>query len=155
MIDLSLLPDGGVGWLDASGESPDIVISTRVRLARNLEGYAFSAVCSSSKIGLGVNPARAAGGTTYTSDRTWMVMLAGGFYLTERTPGVATMLRDGEHCAFYDDTESCLAQCDRYLADAAQRNSIRVAGEAFVRANHTYDQRISNLLENRAFVNPL
>jgi protein arginine kinase len=42
MIDLSLLPDGGVGWLDASGESPDIVISTRVRLARNLEGYAFS-----------------------------------------------------------------------------------------------------------------
>ena len=42
MIDLSLLPDGGVGWLDASGESSDIVISTRVRLARNLEGYAFS-----------------------------------------------------------------------------------------------------------------
>src|SRR5688500_2139070 len=42
MIDLTLLPDGGVGWLDASGESADIVISTRVRLARNLEGYAFS-----------------------------------------------------------------------------------------------------------------
>jgi len=42
MIDLSLLPDGGVGWLDASGESADIVISTRVRLARNLEGYAFA-----------------------------------------------------------------------------------------------------------------
>ncbi len=42
MIDLSLLPDGGVGWLDASGENSDIVISTRVRLARNLEGYAFS-----------------------------------------------------------------------------------------------------------------
>ncbi len=42
MLDLSLLPDGGVGWLDASGESADIVISTRVRLARNLEGYAFA-----------------------------------------------------------------------------------------------------------------
>jgi len=42
MIDLSLLPDGGVGWLDASGEAADIVISTRVRLARNLEGYAFA-----------------------------------------------------------------------------------------------------------------
>ncbi len=42
MIDLSLLPDGGVGWLDASGEHPDVVLSTRIRLARNLEGYAFS-----------------------------------------------------------------------------------------------------------------
>jgi protein arginine kinase len=42
MLDLSLLPDGGVGWLDASGDYPDIVISTRIRLARNLEGYAFA-----------------------------------------------------------------------------------------------------------------
>src|SRR2546421_656764 len=42
MLDLSLLPDGGAGWLDASGEHSDIVISTRIRLARNLEGYAFT-----------------------------------------------------------------------------------------------------------------
>ena len=42
MIDLSLLPDGGVGWLDASGPNPQIVLSTRIRLARNLSGYAFS-----------------------------------------------------------------------------------------------------------------
>ena len=41
-LDLSLIPDGGTGWLDASGEHSDIVISTRVRLARNLEGYAFT-----------------------------------------------------------------------------------------------------------------
>ena len=42
-IDLSLLPDGGVGWLDASGQHSDIVLSTRIRLARNVEGYAFTA----------------------------------------------------------------------------------------------------------------
>jgi protein arginine kinase len=42
MIDLTLLPDGGVGWLDASGQYPDVVLSTRVRLARNLEGFAFT-----------------------------------------------------------------------------------------------------------------
>src|SRR5213592_4464119 len=42
MLDLSLLPDGGASWLDASGEHADIVISTRIRLARNLEGYAFT-----------------------------------------------------------------------------------------------------------------
>src|SRR6059036_4088062 len=42
MIDLSLLPDGGIGWLDASGPKPSIVLSTRIRLARNLQGYVFS-----------------------------------------------------------------------------------------------------------------
>jgi protein arginine kinase len=42
MLDLSLLPDGGTSWLDASGEHADIVLSTRIRLARNIEGYAFT-----------------------------------------------------------------------------------------------------------------
>src|SRR5579864_3491949 len=41
-IDLSLIPDGGVGWLDASGDHSDIILSTRIRLARNVEGYAFT-----------------------------------------------------------------------------------------------------------------
>ncbi len=120
-----------------------------------VEGHEFAAVCSSSKIVLGINPARAAGGVSYTSDRTWMVMLAGGFYLAQRTPGVATMLRDGEHCAFYDDAESCVEACTTYLDDEISRTKMREHGEAFVRSHHTYDQRIANLLENRAFANPL
>ena len=41
-LDLSLLPDGGVGWLDASGDHSDIVLSTSIRLARNVEGFAFT-----------------------------------------------------------------------------------------------------------------
>lgn len=41
-LDLSMLPDGGVRWLDASGPHSDIVISTRMRLARNVSGYAFT-----------------------------------------------------------------------------------------------------------------
>src|SRR4030095_1177668 len=42
MVDLSLLPDGGASWLDASRDHADIVLSTRIRLARNVEGYAFT-----------------------------------------------------------------------------------------------------------------
>jgi hypothetical protein len=120
---------------------------------RPVEKEDFAAVCSSSKIVLGINPSRAAGGVSYTSDRTWMVMLAGGFYLAEYTVGVAAMVKDGEHCAFYSDADSCMTQIDRYLADASGRDEIRANGEAFVRAHHTYDQRIVNLLENREFVN--
>jgi protein arginine kinase len=41
VIDLSLLTDGGVGWLDASGPQSHLVLSTRIRLARNLAGRVF------------------------------------------------------------------------------------------------------------------
>jgi protein arginine kinase len=42
MIDLDTISDFGLSWLEASGPSADIVLSTRVRLARNLQGHAFS-----------------------------------------------------------------------------------------------------------------
>lgn len=122
---------------------------------RPVEGAEFAAVCSSSRIVLGINPARAAGGTSYTSDRTWMVMLAGGFYFGQYSPGLAAMLRGGVHCVWYDDLESCTNRALHFIANAHERQTIRVQGEKFVRANHTYDQRISYLLGDRAWVNPL
>lgn len=38
---LPQIPDFGLSWLDASGADTDIVLSTRVRLARNLQGYPY------------------------------------------------------------------------------------------------------------------
>ncbi len=42
MLDLNLLPDGGISWLDASGPDGNIVLSTRVRLARNIADRRFT-----------------------------------------------------------------------------------------------------------------
>jgi protein arginine kinase len=39
--EFAAIPDHGLSWLEASGDHPDIVLSTRVRLARNLQGHAF------------------------------------------------------------------------------------------------------------------
>lgn len=118
---------------------------------RSVEGKEFATVCSSAAVSLGINPSRAAGGLTYTSDRTWMVILAGAFYLGQGTPGVTQFLRDGEHCAWYADSADCLAKLDHYLNDSVARQRIRKQGERFVRANHTYDQRIGNLLSGEAW----
>jgi protein arginine kinase len=41
MDDLTTIPDYGLSWMEASGAHADIVLSTRVRLARNLQGHAF------------------------------------------------------------------------------------------------------------------
>jgi protein arginine kinase len=42
MMDVSALADFGLGWLEGSGPHADIVLSTRVRLARNLQAHAFA-----------------------------------------------------------------------------------------------------------------
>lgn len=39
--DRFLVPDFGLDWLDAGGPDADIVLSTRVRLARNLQGHRY------------------------------------------------------------------------------------------------------------------
>jgi hypothetical protein len=123
---------------------------------RAVQGRDFASVCSSSKILLGVNPARYANesGNT-TSDRTWMVIIAGGFYLAQGTSELTKMLGDDDHCVWYDDLASCLRQCDYYLNNAPARDRIKRQGEAFVRQYHTFDQRIHNLLSGEEFVNPL
>jgi Glycosyl transferases group 1 len=122
---------------------------------RPVEGKDFAGVCSSARIVLGVNPSRypAHSGHT-TSDRTWMVILAGGFFLGQGTPELKQMLREGDHCAWYSDLESCLSQCGYYLENSAARERIRREGQAFVRQYHTFDQRIKNLLSGEEYVNP-
>src|SRR4051812_38886471 len=122
---------------------------------RAVEGKDFAAVCSSAKIVLGVNSSRYPAQSGHaTSDRTWMAILAGGFFLGHGTPELKQMLRDGDHCAWYTDVESCLSQCGYYLENAAARERIRREGQAFVRQHHTFDQRIENLLSGEEYVNP-
>ncbi len=123
---------------------------------RPVEGKEFAAVCSSSRIVLGLNPSRYAADAGNTmSDRTWRVILAGGFFLGHGTPELKRMLREGDHCAWYSDIDSCLAQCGYYLGNAAQRERVRREGQVFVRQHHTFDQRIHNLLSGEEFHNPL
>jgi hypothetical protein len=122
---------------------------------RSVYGPAFASVCSSSKIVLGVNPTIARGATNYTSDRTWMVIQAGGFYLGEGTDGITSLLREGDHCAWYKDLEQCLDRCAYYLGNPAARERVRRQGQHFVAEHHTFDQRIHNLLSGEEFHNPL
>jgi protein arginine kinase len=42
VLEATSLPDSGLEWLDADGPFADVVLSTRVRLARNLESHRFA-----------------------------------------------------------------------------------------------------------------
>lgn len=118
------------------------------------EGDEFAAVCSSARLTLGITAANAKGNPFYT-DRMFITMLAGGCYLGEGGRDADRMLADGEHCIWYGSLEDCVARAKRYLADAPSRERIRAAGAAFVRAHHTYDERVAHFLSGAPYVPPL
>lgn len=113
---------------------------------RPVFGRDLSRVCSSSAITLGINPDRAEGATYYTSDRIWMMMLGGGFYLGRRSSGLDRLLQDGVHCAWYKGLEQCVSKIRHYLDRTSERERVRAAGEQQVREYHTFDNRVPYLL---------
>ncbi len=124
---------------------------------REVRGDDFGRVCASARIVLGVERGfqSATQVASYTSNRVFRVIVAGGFYLGLGTPGARVLFLDGEHCAFYRDPDHALEQIRRYLDEAQERERIRAAGRAFVVAPHTLDHRVRNLLTGEPFVNPL
>ena len=122
---------------------------------RHVEGREFATVCSSARVVLGINPTVAAAATNYASNRMWMSMLVGGFYLGQRTSGMDRMAIDGVHCAWYEDLDACIEKVSWYLDHPEERERIRREGERFVRSHHTFDQRIHNILRDEPFTNPL
>ena len=68
---------------------------------------------------------------------------------------MGAMLEDGVHCMWYRNLDDSLNRARSLLSDPELRNTIRIEGEKFVRANHTYDLRVPFLLEDREWVNPL
>lgn len=120
-----------------------------------VSGTAFAQACSSAAFSLGILPARASGATFYASDRMWMVILAGGLYLGPWAPGVDGMLHGGEHCIWYRDLDDCIARVEHLMRVPEERERIRAAGQAFVRAYHTYDARVPFVLRGAEWENPL
>ena len=136
----------GLGWAEWSNELD--------WAGHPVEGRAFAAVCSSAALTLGITAAAARGNPFYT-DRMFIAMLAGGCYLGEGGRDADRMLAGGEHCIWYESLDDCIARAKHYLADSAARERIRAAGEHFVRAHHTYDQRVPHFLSGVPYLAPL
>ena len=79
--------------------------------------------------------------------RTFEVPGAGGFLLTEVAPGLERYFALGREIATFDSPAE-LAEKVRYFLDRpAERDAIARAGHARVIAEHTYEQRISEILQ--------
>jgi spore maturation protein CgeB len=79
--------------------------------------------------------------------RTFEVPGAGGFLLTEEAPGLERYFELGHEIATFDSPAELVEKLRYFLDRPGERDAIARAGHARVIAEHTYEQRISEILQ--------
>jgi spore maturation protein CgeB len=128
-------------------------LAARSPLRRVIGGYGvlgdeYVRAIAGSAVNLAVlsEQRRGASAGDQITSRTFHIPACGGFMLHERTAEVLEVFTDGQSVATYGDTEELIARLDTYLANAEQRRAIAAAGLTVVRARHSWDHRIREIL---------
>jgi spore maturation protein CgeB len=79
--------------------------------------------------------------------RTFEAPGAGGFLLTEVAPGLDRYFRIGREVATFETPTQLVEKARYYLDRPGERDAVARAGHARTMAEHTYERRISEILE--------
>jgi spore maturation protein CgeB len=121
----------GHGWANGTVPAEDIP-----RIVRN------------SRISLNFSrPGAGKSGPNQIKARTFDVPGAGGFLLTETAPGIEAYYVIGSEIEVFTDSREAVEKIKHYLADPGRRDEIAWAGWARTRAEHTYERRLSAVLD--------
>lgn len=70
----------------------------------------------------------------------------GSFLLTDNLPNLPTLFKPGIHLDTYENVQECVAKIKYYLSRDAEREKIARAGQEHTLTEHTYGQRVEELL---------
>ena len=107
-------------------------------------GRELADVCQSTSIMIGTNYRNDVAG--YWSDRCYVTMGAGGFYLGQHVKGLERVFQNGVHCGFFYGLDDMEVKVDWWLKHPAELEACRQRGHALVQEKHTYTQRVRDLL---------
>lgn len=119
------------GVIDA-GDIPKIYLTSRISLN-------FSGAGQSGGISGGVG--------RQIKARTFEVPGAGGFLLTETAPGLTRYFEPGREIEIFDSVDQLVAKARFFLDHPEQRDAIALAGHRRTVAEHSYERRMSAILE--------
>ncbi len=86
-------------------------------------------------------------GANQIKARTFEVPGSGGFLLTEQALGLEKFYEPGREVEAFKNDEELLEKIRHYLGKPAERDSIALAGFERTRLEHTYDFRLSQVLD--------
>ena len=115
------------------------------RPLKQVFGEEFSKVCNSAKIILGDNAIN--NRPDYWSNKVYLTLGCGGFFLTPYAPGLEKYFNNKEHLVWYQTTDEALDLIEYYLSHSEERKLIADNGYKLVHKYHTSDNRMKELLE--------
>jgi len=106
----------------------------------------YALVCAGAKIILGADITSAVEG--YWSNRLWLTLGCGGFFLTAYVRGMENFFENKKHLVWYHSEQECLSLAEQYLARPEERRRIAMQGHQLVHEHHTFHhfaQRVISL----------
>jgi hypothetical protein len=103
-------------------------------------GEDFAKMCLWSKIVVGDNFVNNIAG--YWSDRVYLTLGCGGFFLASYVPGLEKAFKENKHLAWYEGLDELQNKILFYLPKESLRKQVAWGGYRFVRDKHTYDNRL-------------
>jgi hypothetical protein len=135
----------GPGWGMAPADLP--VVGGEIR------GAAFASAVAAAKVSLGVNALPSQDDDPgAVSNRLWKVLAIGGAFLGQWVPGAEALAQDKVHCRWYRSPAEASEVLAELLADPVEREAMAARGRDYVRAHHSYDQRLGVILGERTSV---
>lgn len=110
------------------------------------------AVFRQSGVNLGINRMSGMSGSlpgkAQMKLRDFEVPAAGGFYLTEHSPGYGDLFVEGEHFISWETTDDLIERCRHYLTHPDERRSISAAAQEHCLRFHLWEHRFEMLFRH-------
>ncbi|GGE41677.1 hypothetical protein GCM10011391_20540 [Pullulanibacillus camelliae] len=130
----------GAGWRDYIKNISSL--SSKLVVHGTIPYQEIPSVYSSSKLTIGIQNS-----PQLLTRRTFEAMGSGTCLLTLNTPAVSRHFISDQHLVTIDEDESVLDKVGKYLRDSAARERIKAQGQRFVHQQHTYQERLLDLIE--------
>ena len=104
----------------------------------------YGLVCGGAKIILGADFTTEVEG--YWSNRLWLTLGCGGFFITGYVRGMETYFENNKHLVWYHSFEECLSLAEEYLVRPEKRREIALQGYDLVHAHHTFHHFVDRVV---------
>jgi spore maturation protein CgeB len=104
----------------------------------------YGLICGGAGIVLGADITTDIEG--YWSNRLWLTLGCGGFFLTGYVRGMEKYFENGRHLVWYHDERECRSLAEEYLAKSRERKKIAMEGYRLVHQHHTYHHFVDRVL---------
>ena len=104
----------------------------------------YGLICAGAKIMLGADITSEVEG--YWSNRLWLTLGCGGFFLTQYVDGMEKYFENKKHLVWYHNEQECLSLAEEYIARPQERHKIAMEGYRLVHERHTFHHFVDRVI---------